>query len=86
MTIRPSGGQPPGRPVGRPGVGRPQGVFGGFSYYLLVMLFFKIVRLIVEFTRSRVEDAFGSQWPHLFALHFIRSPGESHDQADHNNE
>jgi hypothetical protein len=23
----------PGRPMGRPEVGRPQGVFGGLSYY-----------------------------------------------------
>jgi hypothetical protein len=29
----------PGRLVGRPGVGHPQGVFGVFSYYLLVMFF-----------------------------------------------
>jgi hypothetical protein len=29
----PFGRPTPGRIIGRPGVGRPQGVFGGFSYY-----------------------------------------------------
>jgi hypothetical protein len=42
----------PGRPIGRMGSG--QGVFGGFSYYRLVMLIsntnFNIVPLILEFT------------------------------------
>jgi hypothetical protein len=40
----------PGRPIGRPGVGHPQGVFGGFSYYQLVIRFSNIVPLIMEFT------------------------------------
>jgi hypothetical protein len=41
ITIRPSGGLPPDRPIGRPGIGHPRGVFGVFSnsinlkYYLL---------------------------------------------------
>ena len=29
----PFGQRTPGRPIGRPGAGRPQGVFGGLSYY-----------------------------------------------------
>jgi hypothetical protein len=29
----PCGRLTPGRPIGRPGIGYPQGVFGGFSYY-----------------------------------------------------
>jgi hypothetical protein len=40
----------PGWPISRPGVGHPQGVFGGFSYYQLVIVFFNIVPLIKEFT------------------------------------
>jgi hypothetical protein len=40
----------PGWPIGRPVVGRPQGVFGGLSYYWLIICFFNIVPLIVEFT------------------------------------
>jgi hypothetical protein len=46
----PFGWPTPGQPVGRPGVGCPKGVFGGFSCYSLVMLFFNIVPLIMEFT------------------------------------
>jgi hypothetical protein len=37
----------------QPGVGRPQVVFGGFSYYPLVMIFFNIVTLIMEFTHVK---------------------------------
>jgi hypothetical protein len=44
-------GQPtPGRPIGRPGVGHPSGLFGVFSYYWLMILVFNIVPLIMEFT------------------------------------
>jgi hypothetical protein len=40
-------GQPtPGRPIGCPGVGRSLGVFGGFSYNQLVIIFSNIVPLI----------------------------------------
>jgi hypothetical protein len=39
---------PFGQPT--PGVGRPQGVFGGFIYYELVILIFNIVPLIMEYT------------------------------------
>jgi hypothetical protein len=45
----------PDRPKGRPGVGRPAGIFGVFSYYELVTPFSKIVRLIVDFT-SGVDE------------------------------
>jgi hypothetical protein len=41
----PFGRPTPGRPIDPQGVGHPQGVFGGLSYYLLVIkliLFFKI--------------------------------------------
>jgi hypothetical protein len=38
------------QPIGCPVVGSPQGVIGGFSYYLLVILSFNIVPLIIEFT------------------------------------
>jgi hypothetical protein len=50
MMIRLSGGQPPGRPIDRPGVGCPKGVFGVFSYYELVMLFLNMVCLTVALT------------------------------------
>ena len=40
----------PGRPIGRLVVGFPQGVFGGLSYYWLIICFFNIVPLIMEFT------------------------------------
>jgi hypothetical protein len=50
----PFGWPTPGRPIGRPGVGCPQGVFGVFSYYQLMILSFNIVLLIVEFTMRRV--------------------------------
>jgi hypothetical protein len=44
-------GQPtPSRPIGRPEVGRLSGVFGGFSYYQLIVFFFNIVPLIMEFS------------------------------------
>jgi hypothetical protein len=33
----PLGQSTPGRPIGHPGVGRPSGVFGGLSYYQLVI-------------------------------------------------
>jgi hypothetical protein len=39
-------------PFGRPGVGRPSGVFGGFSYYQSVISFSNIVPLITKFTTS----------------------------------
>jgi hypothetical protein len=39
-----------GRPIGRPGVGRPKDVLGVFSDYQLVILFSNIVPLIMEFT------------------------------------
>jgi hypothetical protein len=45
-TMRPSDGQPPGRP----GVGRQNGVFGIFSYYSLVIFFLNVVPLITELT------------------------------------
>jgi hypothetical protein len=38
----------PGRHIGRPGVGRPVGVFRVFSDYQLVILIFNIVPLISE--------------------------------------
>jgi hypothetical protein len=47
----PFGRPTPGHPIGRPGVSHPSGVFGVFSYYLLVMIFFNIVPLIMDFTR-----------------------------------
>jgi hypothetical protein len=36
-----------------PGVGRPKGVFGGFIYFQLVILFFEVVPLMMEFTWRR---------------------------------
>jgi hypothetical protein len=45
----PFGRPTPCRPISRPGVGCPQGVFGGLSCYRLVILFSKILRLIMEF-------------------------------------
>ena len=46
----PCGWPTPGQPIGRLEVGRPQGVFFGFSYYKLIILFSNIVPLVVEFT------------------------------------
>jgi hypothetical protein len=40
----------PSRPSGRLGVGRPQELFGGLSYYQLVITFLNMVPLIMEFT------------------------------------
>jgi hypothetical protein len=41
-------GQPThGQPISCPGVGHPQGIFGVFSYYWLVMLFINMVCLTV---------------------------------------
>jgi hypothetical protein len=40
----------PGRTLDCPVDGRPQGVFGGFSYSISVISFFNIVPLIMEFT------------------------------------
>jgi hypothetical protein len=42
-----------GRPIGRPGVGHPQGVFGVLNYYSLEMLFLNIVILTVALARGR---------------------------------
>jgi hypothetical protein len=39
----PCGWPAPGRPIGRPGSGHPQGVMGGFSYYQLVILISNII-------------------------------------------
>jgi hypothetical protein len=46
----PFGRPTPGRPIGCPVVGRPQGIFGGLSCYQLVTFFFNIVSLIMELT------------------------------------
>jgi hypothetical protein len=43
----PFGRPTPGRPVGRLGVGHPQGVFGSFDFYQLVMLILNMVCLTV---------------------------------------
>jgi hypothetical protein len=43
----PFGRLTPGRPIGRLGISHPQGVFGVFSYYQLVMLFLNVVCLTV---------------------------------------
>jgi hypothetical protein len=51
----PCGRLAPGRLIGQPGVGRPQGVFGGFSYYQLVMIFLNIVPLIMKFTSNIIS-------------------------------
>jgi hypothetical protein len=49
----PCGRPTPGRPVGRPGVSHPQGVFGGFSYYESVLSSFNhLVSMIMEFNKS----------------------------------
>jgi hypothetical protein len=53
-------------PFGRRGVGHPQGVFGVFSYYQLVILFFNIVPLIMEFIHLIAEFTLSidsSSWP-----------------------
>jgi hypothetical protein len=50
LSDTPFGWPTPGRPVGRPGVGHPQGVFDVFSYYQLVTLFLNMVCLTVALT------------------------------------
>jgi hypothetical protein len=45
----------PGHSIGRPGVGCPQGICGGFSYYQVVMILINIVPLIIEFTNKHFE-------------------------------
>jgi hypothetical protein len=40
-------------------VGHPQGVIGSFSYYLLVILFFNIFPLIMEFTEDKTKSMKG---------------------------
>jgi hypothetical protein len=52
----------PGRPISRLRVGRPQGVFGGFSYSWSVISFSSIVPLIMEFTFDRVKPLNQSMW------------------------
>jgi hypothetical protein len=47
----PFGRRTPGWPIGRQGIGPPQGVFCGFSY-LSVMIFLNIAPLMMEFTNS----------------------------------
>jgi hypothetical protein len=51
------------RPIGRPGVGCSQGVFGVFSYYSLVIIFFSIVPLIMDFTYSCHPGPYGKGCP-----------------------
>jgi hypothetical protein len=46
----PFGRPTPSRPIGHPWVGHPQGVFGDLGFYQLVMMFFNVVPLIMEFT------------------------------------
>jgi hypothetical protein len=50
ITIRPPRWPTPSRPIARLGIGCPLGVFGIFSYSFLVIFFFNIVPLIIEFT------------------------------------
>jgi hypothetical protein len=45
----------PSRPIGRPRVGHPQGVYGVFNYYQLVMVFLNIVCLTVALACGRVR-------------------------------
>jgi hypothetical protein len=48
----------PGRPLGRPGVSHPQGLFGVFNYYYLVMLFLNMVCLTVALAKRRHKSRF----------------------------
>jgi hypothetical protein len=71
------------RPLGCPGVGRPQGIFGGLSYYQLVMLFSNIVPLIMEFTIDvkKVSSSAADRFTDTSSL-LIIILGEFHDQGD----
>jgi hypothetical protein len=48
--IRPLDGQPPGGLSAVRGLATPQGIFGVYTYYKLLILFFNIVPLISEST------------------------------------
>jgi hypothetical protein len=51
--VRGCNDMPFGRPTpGRP-TGRPPGLLVGFSYYYLVIIFYNIVPLIMEFTHNQ---------------------------------
>jgi hypothetical protein len=50
MIRRPNSGQP----IGQPGAGRPQGVFGVFSYYKLVVLFLNMVCMIMALAQNSI--------------------------------
>jgi hypothetical protein len=52
---KPFGWPTPGRPIGRPGAGHPQVVFGVFSYYQSVMTFLTMVCLTVGLAWNGVE-------------------------------
>jgi hypothetical protein len=51
----PFGRPTPSRPIGHLGIGHPQGIFGGLSYYLLVIFFFNIVPLIMELPKQNLN-------------------------------
>jgi hypothetical protein len=61
--VTPRGRPTHDQPFGHPGVGRPQGVFGGLSYYKLVIFFFNIFPLIMEFA---------SQLSHFLQLIYLK--------------
>jgi hypothetical protein len=70
----------PGWPIRRPLSVRPQGVFGGLSYYQSVIFFITIVPLIVEFTNNCIPNVVSTQMWFRPECGFNWSG--SHDQAD----
>jgi hypothetical protein len=49
----------PSRPIGHPGVGRPQGTFGVFELLLITMLFLNMVCLTVAACTSLIYTNHG---------------------------
>jgi hypothetical protein len=78
LMIRPAGGQPPTDRSASRGLAILRAYFDVFSYYQLVMLFFNIVRLIIELTTACVL----LRWRvgrRQKVLHLMRcAPEESH--------
>jgi hypothetical protein len=59
----------PGCPIGRPGVGHPQGIFGIFSYHYVVIVFSNMVCLTVALACTRLEAGYsqGNPFPYLIS-------------------
>jgi hypothetical protein len=73
----------PGQPIGCPGVGHPQGIFGVFSYYQLVTSFVNMVYLTVA---APTREYLGRAEIRSCILEMVCNMNdECHGQADHVN-